>query len=176
MPIVVQKKGNIVRAGNARLIAAKELGWTEMAAVFVSESDLNASAYAIADNRTGELAEWEDDILAQVLKDLNAPGDFDFLKVGFSNEEMEDVLFMSAAMHDVPTGVEAPDNIYGGMPEFEQNDNVGYKTLIVRFKTEEDFNDFQKLIVQEVSEKAKSIWHPKLKRDQKMNLGYVDEK
>src|SRR6185369_10855580 len=55
LPLVVQQQGMIVRAGNGRLMAAKELGWTHVAAVVVDESEVEATAYAIADNRSGEL-------------------------------------------------------------------------------------------------------------------------
>jgi ParB-like chromosome segregation protein Spo0J len=63
-PIVVDSRG-VVRAGNGTLMAAKSLGWTH---VDVVRSDLAGSelaAFAIADNRTAELAEWDDEILAQ---------------------------------------------------------------------------------------------------------------
>src|SRR3972149_2350272 len=57
-PIVVQKQGMIVRAGNGTLAAARELGWAEIAANVVEMDDLTATAFSIADNRTAELAEW----------------------------------------------------------------------------------------------------------------------
>ena len=57
-PIVVTDKGRVI-AGNGTLAAAKELGWEDVAVVVTSLSSLNAKQYAIADNRTGELAEWD---------------------------------------------------------------------------------------------------------------------
>ena len=71
-PIVVQKQGMIVRAGNGRLEAAKKLGWTHIAAVIVDESSVDATAFAIADNRTSDLAEWDDETLASLLDTLPA--------------------------------------------------------------------------------------------------------
>lgn len=62
-PIVVQRDGMIVRAGNGTLAAAKALGWTEIAAVVLDDDDATARQFAIADNRTAELGEWNDDIL-----------------------------------------------------------------------------------------------------------------
>jgi hypothetical protein len=63
-PIVVQRKGMVVRAGNGTVQAAKALGWTEIAAVVIDDDNATAAQFAIADNRTAELAEWDDDILA----------------------------------------------------------------------------------------------------------------
>lgn len=66
-PVVVQKDGMIVRAGNGTVRAARALGWTEIAAVIVEDDNATASQYAIADNRTAELAEWDDEALASLL-------------------------------------------------------------------------------------------------------------
>tara|TARA_Y100000114_G_scaffold49333_1_gene45027 strand:- start:98 stop:652 length:555 start_codon:yes stop_codon:yes gene_type:complete len=62
-PVVVQREGMIVRAGNGTVRAAKALGWDSIAAVVIDESNEDAIQFAIADNRTAELAEWQDDIL-----------------------------------------------------------------------------------------------------------------
>jgi hypothetical protein len=68
-PIVVDAKG-IVLAGNGTLTAANELGWTEIQIVRTELAGVEATAFAIADNRTAELAEWEEDGLAKVLESL----------------------------------------------------------------------------------------------------------
>jgi hypothetical protein len=47
-----------------------------------------------------------------------------------------------------------------GMPEFVQEKKQVFKEVVVRFETEEDFIDFQKLINQKMTLKTKSIWHP----------------
>ena len=69
-PIVVHK--GVVIAGNGTLEAAKSLGWKEIAITEVPDDWDNetAKAYALADNRTAELAEWDESILAQTLLEL----------------------------------------------------------------------------------------------------------
>ncbi len=62
-----------------------------------------------------------------------------------------------------------------GMPEFVQNDKKTYKTIYVHFRNKEDYEDFAKLIEQNLSEKTKSIWHPKLERDQNMLKRWIEE-
>jgi len=91
MPIVIQKQGMIVRAGNARLQAAKDLGWDRIAAVVVDENDVSATAYAIADNRTGELAEWGYETLSETLKSLESEG-FDLQELGWEDFEIGPLL------------------------------------------------------------------------------------
>lgn len=73
-PIVVNRKTGTIEAGNATYDAARVLGWTQIAAVFVDDDAKTATGYAIADNRTSELAEWDDATLAQLLQDLSLTG------------------------------------------------------------------------------------------------------
>lgn len=70
-PVVVQRNGMIVRAGNGTLAAAKALGWKEIAAVVIDDDSATAVQFAIADNRTGELAEWDDETLATLLDGMD---------------------------------------------------------------------------------------------------------
>jgi len=68
-PIVIDRN-NIVRAGNGTLEAAKRLGWEKIDCVRTELNGADATAYAIADNRTAELAEWDDEVLAATLNGL----------------------------------------------------------------------------------------------------------
>jgi len=90
-PIVVQEEGMIVRIGNGRLEAAKGLGWTKIAAVVVKESNVNAIARAIADNKTAELATWDFQILGDLFRGLEADS-FDLATTGFADYEIEPLL------------------------------------------------------------------------------------
>lgn len=86
-PLVVTGAG-IVIAGNGTLEAAKQLGWSEIFVSFVP-SDWTfeqARAYALADNRTAELAEWDNDKLAMQLIELDAVG-WELDDVGFEKLE-----------------------------------------------------------------------------------------
>ncbi len=76
--------GSTVIAGNGTLEAAKSLGWTEVAITRVPRDWTfdQARAYALADNRTGELAEWDTKVLADQLVDLDAIG-WDVSTFGF---------------------------------------------------------------------------------------------
>lgn len=79
-PIVV--RDGVVIAGNGTLAAARRLGWEQIAVVAVpgTMTDEEARAFALADNRTAELAEWDRAELAVILSELpeslRAPLDF----------------------------------------------------------------------------------------------------
>ena len=87
-PIVVDANGVVV-AGNGTLEAARSLGWDEIAIVRTSLTGAEATAFAIADNRTAELAEWDDEALAETLATLD-----DFESIGFDVAEVDDLVSM----------------------------------------------------------------------------------
>lgn len=70
-PLVVQQQGMVVRKGNGRLEAARQLGWSHVAALIVDEGDVDATARAVADNRASELAAWDVDNLSKALDALS---------------------------------------------------------------------------------------------------------
>ena len=71
-PIVVNRRSNIVEAGNGTLEAIRSLGWSHVAVLFVDDDPNTACGFAIADNRTAELAEWDRDALATLLASVRA--------------------------------------------------------------------------------------------------------
>lgn len=85
-PIVVNKRTNVVAAGNGTLQAAKELGWTEIAANFVEMTEAEHAAYGLADNRTAELAKWDFEVVARLDKLIQAEG---WEMPGWSPDELE---------------------------------------------------------------------------------------
>jgi ParB-like chromosome segregation protein Spo0J len=114
-PIVVDAKG-IVLAGNGTLTAAKDLGWTEIQIVRTELAGVEATAFAIADTRTAELAEWEDS-LPDVIKSLLAAG-VSSDDIGFNQMEIDDMMEADAIMDEVDEVVHeqsiqvAPDKEY----------------------------------------------------------------
>jgi site-specific DNA-methyltransferase (adenine-specific) len=88
-PIVITQDNKVV-AGNGTLTAAKLIGWTEIDCVRVP-ADWTADqikAYALADNRTAELAQWDEQVMASQLLDLQEAG-FDIEAIGFELIEPE---------------------------------------------------------------------------------------
>jgi ParB-like chromosome segregation protein Spo0J len=80
-PIVVSKD-NVVIAGNGTLTALRALGKTEVWIARTELSGAEAIAYALADNRTAELASWDDEVLGKSLQALREDG-FDIGEIGF---------------------------------------------------------------------------------------------
>lgn len=84
-PIVVTPD-NVVVAGNGTLQAAKNLGWTEIAIARTPRGWTweQIKAFALADNRTAELAEWDSAVLADQLLELDAVG-WELKEFGFES-------------------------------------------------------------------------------------------
>ena len=99
-PIVISADG-IILAGNGTFVAAQELGWPTLAvAVAPAEWDsATAKAYALADNRSADLAEWDSRILLDTLNDL--PVDL-----------------LPATGFDA-TYIEAMNNVFGDAPDLD---------------------------------------------------------
>lgn len=87
-PIVISKD-DIVVAGNGTLAAAKSLGWIDIDVVRVPpdwDHD-RIKAFALADNRTAELADWNHELLASQLIELQEV-DFAIEAIGFETPPM----------------------------------------------------------------------------------------
>ena len=61
------------------------------------------------------------------------------------------------------------------MPEFTQEANEAYRTVTMKFRSKEDYDEFSQKIGQEVTDKTKSIWHPKLNVTKNLELRWVQE-
>lgn len=98
-PIVVDKDMVII-AGHTRYLAAKKLGCDTVPVVVASNlSDEQVRAYRLADNKTGELAEWDTKLLDDELQSIL---DIDMTDFGFD----EDIEFDPA--DEVDTRIDEP--------------------------------------------------------------------
>lgn len=109
-PIVISKDNTVI-AGNGTLTAAKSLGWTEIDVVRVpADWDANQiKAFALADNRTAELAAWDEQVMASQLLELQEAG-FDIEEFGFTLQA-EPLNLDSIKEDDVPTEVKPRTNL-----------------------------------------------------------------
>lgn len=87
-PIVVDAEGVII-AGHTRLLAAERLGLAEVPVLVADDlTPAQVKAYRLADNRTGQEATWDMELLGIELEDL-AGLDIDLSLTGFDPEELD---------------------------------------------------------------------------------------
>lgn len=85
-PIVALRDG-VVIAGNATLESARRLGWEKIAVSYFDGTREEATAFAITDNRSSELADWAWGDLAGQLKELES--EFDLGALGWGEEDLQ---------------------------------------------------------------------------------------
>lgn len=91
VPLVLDKN-NVIITGHTRLRSAKMLGMTEVPCIIADNlTPEQVQAYRIADNRTGEIAEWDYSLLPLEIKELQN-ADFDLSLLGFDSDELDKLL------------------------------------------------------------------------------------
>ena len=106
-PIVIDADGVIV-CGHTRWKAAKQLGLAKVPVHVARDlSDEQIRAYRIADNKTGELAEWDFEILPIEIAAL-AGGEIDMEALGFGGKELAQLLNASTG---ISQGMTDPDAV-----------------------------------------------------------------
>ena len=88
-PIIVRKEDRTIIAGHTRFQAAKKLGLKTIPVRFMDLDPTDAELLAIADNKIGEIAERNDQMLAQLLQSYDST---DIEVLGFDEAEIEDIL------------------------------------------------------------------------------------
>lgn len=84
VPIIIDKNGIIV-AGHTRHKAALQLKLQKVPCIIADDlTDTQIKAYRLADNKVGELAEWNDDFMFLELSELDDLG-LDMLQFGFDD-------------------------------------------------------------------------------------------
>lgn len=107
-PLIINDD-KIVCCGHTRLEAAKRLGLTTVPVkIMHGLTDTEFAALNIADNQTGNLAVWDDELLAEQIRDILAAEEpFDVSVLAFDDGELRDIM-----AHLEPAGPEKdPDAI-----------------------------------------------------------------
>ncbi len=107
-PIVVDAKSIIV-AGNGTYAAAKALGWTHIACVRSGLDGVNAAAFGIVDNRSAELADWDNDALARHLLAIRDDASIDAMVTGFDPDQIEALIAEATGRGTIPAGAEGTE-------------------------------------------------------------------
>lgn len=132
-PIVITAD-NIIAAGNGTVEAAKRLGWSEISAVRVPADwdHYRIKAFAIADNRTAELAAWQPEVLASQLEELESAG-FELADFGFIKDNQD-------------TGADFANALEGLLGEKGEIEHIGFS-----------LHTFQAELVRAALEKSKAM-------------------
>lgn len=153
--------------GHLRAKAAAKMGMAEVPVIPCDGwTDAQVKAFRLMVNRSVGWAEWDDGLLALELSDLSAMN-FKLELTGFNLAELDKLM-------DPPALID-PNDLWQGMPEFQQDDQSPQSTLYVHFKNEQDRQAFSGLVGQPLTEKTKYIWYPQAEIGHYANKAYVQE-
>jgi len=155
-PIVINKDRTVI-GGHQRLKVLMDLGESSVQVVVVDLDKTAEKALNVALNKIK--GDWDMEQLAIVLEELKEE-DFDISLTGFDATEPD------------LGSIEDPSEHWNGMPEFDQQEQMGVKSVIVHFNTWEDVNEFSSLVGTKVNEKTKYIWFPRQQNADLKDLQY----
>ena len=152
-PLIINQD-NIILGGNMRMRAMRELKYKEAWIIRVKTKNKKQMLwYALIDNEKSGY--YEDDKLAELTIDYP---DLDDIKIDLGKS-----ITLETLRNYFGEETQSIEEIWDGMPEFEQEDASAYKKLIINFAKKEDLDKFSKLIDQEITEKTRFIWYPQAK-------------
>jgi hypothetical protein len=91
-PVVVRSGTNEILAGNHTVLAARELGWDEIAATFLDCSAQQAARVVLVDNRSNDLATYDDVALTELLVSIRG-----LEGTGFTQADLDELLAANVA-------------------------------------------------------------------------------
>lgn len=151
--VVAQRSTSRVLAGNHRLMAAQRLGLAEVPVFWVDVDDDTALRILIADNRTSDLATYDDAALVDLLTRLDTDENLD--GTGYSANDLAD---LAAILTESP--IDGPDTNYsrtieapvyhptGDKPETTEMYDAGYtSTLLSEIDSTELPSDVREFLV-----------------------------
>ena len=86
VPVLCDQKLTVI-AGHTRWKAAKKMGLAKIPVIVIEMTDNQRRAFAVADNKTAAIADWDFPKLREVLEELRSE-EVDLESLGFSNEEL----------------------------------------------------------------------------------------
>ena len=108
-PIVARRSDRVVIAGNHTLQAARSLGWAEVAVVWVDDDEVTSKAFALADNRTAELGDYDQELLAELIGEVGSVDPELLAASGWSEEAVAELV--AALEPEVLPVVGDPDEV-----------------------------------------------------------------
>lgn len=118
-PIVVDQSKTII-VGHTRLKAARKLGFDKVPVQVANLTEHQVKAYRLADNRTGEYTDWDEELLSIELKEL-LDQDVDLDLTGFKDQEIQKILNDSL---DEFQGLTDADSIADDIPSISSSGDI----------------------------------------------------
>lgn len=151
-PIVVDTE-NVIIAGHTRYKALRQLGYKSIAVVVLDIDEDKAKQYRIADNKTAEMSEWDDDLLMFELREI---------------EELEDMeIFFDKGELDALLDIREEDYDFDDDFDEEELREEARATVVASLggNYDEDDEEIQEEIEERVNEELKDEIRERMKQE-----------
>lgn len=139
-PVLIDEQKNII-AGHGRVMAAKKLGLEVVPCINIEGlSDAQRKAYILADNKLGELADWDKELVSEELKFLK---EFDF-DIGLTGFGTDDIILDDDGVFEIPEEPEVKTEEVKQRTKFGDVWKLGKHRLMVGDST--DYGNVQTLM------------------------------
>jgi ParB-like chromosome segregation protein Spo0J len=126
--IVAQRSTKYALAGNHRLMAAHALNLETVPVYWVDVDDTTARRIMLADNRSGDIATYDDEALSRLLSQVQE-AEGTLFGTGFADEDLE------ALLHDVAFNEPSHQGLQPDIPTVQENaiaiDQSGIRSIII---------------------------------------------
>lgn len=164
---VVVAKDNTILAGHGVVKAAEKIGikLVPVLRLNLKSDDPRALKILASDNELGKFSENNEQLLTQILQEIRDSDPIGLFGTGYDDRTLGTLLSVNDPTVD-------PMSEWNGMPEFDQIDKTAKRQIVMNFKTDEDADQFGKLIDQNVTENTRSLWYPKAEIERLMDKRY----
>ena len=155
---VIIAKDNTILAGHGVVLAAKQMGIAEIPVYFldIEPDDTRALKILAGDNELGHLAEINDRMLTEILKEIKDIDIDGLLGTGYDEKMLANLVYVTRPESEIKDFNEAAEWV--GMPSYEFGQDP--LRLIVSFRNAEDRMKFARKVGFKLTEKTKSVWWP----------------
>ena len=167
---VVVSSDNVILAGHGVVQAATKMGLEDVPVVRVESGSTEPKALKLlaADNTVSHLAEDNDRVLTELLKELSE--DDDLLGTGYDDQMLAALVMVTRPASELANFDAAAEWV--GMPEAGRV--VDPLRVVVSFDTKDDrASFFEALGFQPPTEKTKSMWYPPKEKDDISSIEFV---
>lgn len=172
--IIVARDGTIL-AGHGVVQAAKSLGLTHAPCrrLDLDPESPEAINVLIGDNEIGHLAEIDDRLLSELLKEVKEYDQAGLLGTGYDEKMLANLVFVTRPAGEIKDIDHAAHWV--GMPEYDEvSDRKPHAQMTISFKSDEDRLEFARILGIKVTEKTKASWWPPIERDDLASVRFTE--
>ena len=155
--IVIAREGTIL-AGHGVVAAAKKLGRKQVPVIRLDldPNEPRALKVLAGDNEIGHLAEINDRMLSEILKEIKDTDVVGLLGTGYDEKMLANLIFITRPESEIQNFNAAA--AWVGLPGYDEVDEP--LKMVVNFQSEKDRKEFARKLGVSITDKTRSIWYP----------------